>query len=179
MLGSAGELAQALVHIEHAKRQLSDARIPFNPRVPVGGMIEVPAAALAAATLGRKLDFFSIGTNDLIQYTLAIDRGDDSVAHLYDGLHPAVLGLVAHTVRVAKRLRKPVSMCGEMAGDPTLTRLLLALGLRSFSTHPAHLLAVKQQVLRTSLPDLSGLAAKVLRAVDSERVRALLARVSG
>ena len=141
-------------------------------------MIEVPAAALAVASFMKKLAFVSIGTNDLIQYTLAIDRTDDSVAHLYDPLHPAVLFLIAHTIRAATKAGVPVAVCGEMAGELELTRLLLGLGLRQFSMHPAQLLAVKQQVLRSSIPQLEILTQRILRSEDAERTRALLAKLN-
>jgi phosphotransferase system enzyme I (PtsI) len=120
----------------------------------------------------------SIGTNDLIQYTLAIDRTDDAVAHLYDPLHPAVLQLIAHTLKVGLRLKCPVSVCGEMAGDPRLTRLLLGLGLRSFSMHPAHLMAVKQQVMRSHVATLTPMAAKLAKAGRPERILAYLDRIN-
>jgi phosphotransferase system enzyme I (PtsI) len=178
MLTSALEVDQALAALELAKNSLSAEGIPFDPDVPVGGMIEVPAAALAVEWLAKKLDFLSIGTNDLIQYTLAIDRTDDSVAHLYDPLHPAVIQLVAHTLNVGKRMKRPVSICGEMAGDPRLTRLLLGLGLRSFSMHPAHLLSVKQQVLHSDVGLLTPLAGKLMRAGDVTKVQAMLARIN-
>jgi phosphotransferase system enzyme I (PtsI) len=126
----------------------------------------------------KKLDFISIGTNDLIQYTLAIDRTDDNVAHLYDPLHPAVLYLVAHTIRAATKAGVPVAVCGEMAGEAALTRLLLGLGLRQFSMHPAQLLAVKQQVLRSSIPEVEVLAQRILRSEDPERSRALLVKLN-
>jgi phosphoenolpyruvate-protein kinase (PTS system EI component) len=113
-------------------------------------MIEIPAAALALGVFLQKLDFLSIGTNDLIQYTLAIDRTDEAVAHLYDPLHPAVLRLIAHTIQAAQRAGLPVAVCGEMAGDPKLTRLLLGMGLRQFSMHPAQILEVKQEVLMSA-----------------------------
>jgi phosphotransferase system enzyme I (PtsI) len=178
MLASLNELDQALELIAQAKAELEREGIPFNPGIPIGGMIEVPAAALAAEWFARKLDFLSIGTNDLIQYTLAIDRTDDAVAHLYDPLHPGVLQLVAHTLKVGLRLKRPVSVCGEMAGDPKLARLLLGLGLRSFSMHPAHLMAVKQQVMHSHVASLAPLAAKLLRVGRPDRIQAYLARIN-
>jgi phosphotransferase system enzyme I (PtsI) len=178
MLASLSELDQALELIAVAKAELEREGQPFNPGIPIGGMIEIPAAALAAEWFARKLDFLSIGTNDLIQYTLAIDRTDDAVAHLYDPLHPAVIQLVAHTLKVGQRLKRPVSVCGEMAGDPKLTRLLLGLGLRSFSMHPAHLMAVKQQVMHSHVSSLAPLAAKLLRAGRPERIQAYLERIN-
>jgi phosphotransferase system enzyme I (PtsI) len=178
MLASLGELDQALELIAQAKAELEREGQPFNPGIPIGGMIEIPAAALAAEWFARKLDFLSIGTNDLIQYTLAIDRTDDAVAHLYDPLHPAVLHLVAHTLKVGHRFKRPVSVCGEMAGDPKLTRLLLGMGLRSFSMHPAHLMAVKQQVMHSHVSSLTPLVAKLLRAGRPERIQAYLERIN-
>src|SRR5207344_1874250 len=147
MIAHAHEIDQVLRYLANAENTLAQAGVPFDPSVPVGGMDEVPAAALAVASCTKKLDFRSIRTNALIQYTLAIDRTDDNVAHLYDPLHPAVLQLVAHTIRGANKAGVPVAVCGEMAGDERLTRILLGFGLRQFSMHPAHLLTVKQQVL--------------------------------
>jgi phosphotransferase system enzyme I (PtsI) len=129
-------------------------------------MIEIPAAALTLKIFLKYFDFLSIGTNDLIQYTLAIDRADESVAHLYDPCHPAVLRLVAETIAECDRQGKGVSVCGEMAGDTTLTRLLLGLGLRSFSMHPAQILAVKQEVLRADASRLAPWAQQVLESED-------------
>ena len=137
-----------------------------------------PAAALAIGMFLKRLDFLSIGTNDLIQYTLAIDRTDDTVSHLYDPLHPAVLHLVSHTIRSANKAGVPVAVCGEMAGDVQLTRLLLGFGLRQFSMHPAQLPSIKQQILRSSIPEIELAAAKILRADDPAKARALLARLN-
>ncbi len=178
MLSTLSELQQALHLIENAKRSLREEDVPFDPAIEVGGMIEIPAAALAAQAFARQLDFLSVGTNDLIQYTLAIDRTDDTVAHLYDPLHPAILQLLAHTIKAADRAGVSVSVCGEMAGDATLTKLLLGMGLRVFSMHPAHLLAVKQQVLKSSLPEVSGMVQKMLKTDDPEKMRALLAKLN-
>ncbi|MCS6786780.1 MAG: phosphoenolpyruvate--protein phosphotransferase [Thiobacillaceae bacterium] len=178
MLANLKELNQALELIAQAKAELDRAGRPYRRDVPIGGMIEVPAAALAVEWFARRLDFLSIGTNDLIQYTLAIDRTDDSVAHLYDPLHPAVLRLIHHTLRVAARLGKPVSICGEMAGDAQLTRLLLAFGLRSFSMHPAHLLKVKQRILHSDLRELGAHARRLLREGEAERIHAYVQRLN-
>src|SRR5262245_16023659 len=178
MIAHTHEIAQVLRYRANAEDTLAQAGVAFDPSVPVGGMIEVPAAALAVASFMKRLDFLSIGTNDLIQYTLAIDRTDDNVAHLYDPLHPAVLQLVAHTIRTATKAGVPVAVCGEVAGDVALTRLLLGLGLRQFSMHPAQLLAVKQQVLRSSIPEVELLAQRILRSEDPERTRALLAKLN-
>ncbi|MDP2879934.1 MAG: phosphoenolpyruvate--protein phosphotransferase, partial [Sulfuricella sp.] len=174
MLSSLSELRQTLHLIGHAKQELAQENIPFDTRILVGGMIEIPAAALAVQAFAKSLDFLSIGTNDLIQYTLAIDRTDDTVAHLYDPLHPAVLQLIAMTIAAADKAGIPVSVCGEMAGDASLTRLLLGLGLRQFSMHPAHVLTVKQQILKSDLPHITGVAQKMLKAHEPEKLRHLL-----
>lgn len=177
MLASVSEVNQVLFHVEQAKESLREDGLPFGTDVEVGGMIEVPGAALTITHFLERLDFVSIGTNDLIQYTLAVDRGDDSVSHLYDPFHPAVLHLIAHVIRSADRMGVPVSVCGEMAGDVRLTRLLLALGLRSFSMHPAQMLNVKQVILKSDLKRLSPLAEEISLAPDADRVRELLSHV--
>ena len=163
-----------------ARRSSSSTRRaqPYDRKVEIGGMIEIPAAALALPIFMKRLDFLSIGTNDLIQYTLAIDRTDDAVAHLYDPLHPAVLTLVAGTIQTATRGGTPVAVCGEMAGDLQLTRLLLGLGLRNFSMHPSQLLAIKERILRTNLAEVQTLAQRVLRASDPAKTRELLAKLN-
>jgi phosphotransferase system enzyme I (PtsI) len=178
MLAHAHEVEQTLAAVRQAKETLDDHKIRYDQRIQIGGMIEVPAAALSLKYFISKLDFLSIGTNDLIQYTLAIDRTDDTVAHLYDPLHPAVLQLIAQTIRSAKRARTPVAVCGEMAGDAAMTRLLLGFGLREFSMHPAQLLAIKQQVLRTRVREVEKAAARVYLAHDPGKARALLARLN-
>jgi len=178
MLAHAREIDQTLDLIQEAKRQLDDAGLAYDPNVRVGAMIEIPAAAIALPLFLKRLDFLSIGTNDLIQYTLAIDRADNAVAHLYDPLHPAVLHLIAFTLREAKRAGVPVSICGEMAGDPALTRLLLGMGLTEFSMHPSQLLLVKQEVLRAHLKTLEKPVADVLAAFEPEEVQSALDRVA-
>jgi phosphoenolpyruvate-protein phosphotransferase (PTS system enzyme I) len=178
MVAHVNEIDQVLHYVAIARETLTQAGVPFDPGVPVGAMIEVPGAALALSGFAKRLAFLSLGTNDLIQYTLAIDRTDDAVAHLYDPLHPAVLHLVAHTIRAANRSGVPIAICGEMAGEVALTRLLLGLGLRQFSMHPAQLLAVKQQVLRTSIPQVEVLAQRILRSDDSARTRQLLEKLN-
>jgi phosphotransferase system enzyme I (PtsI) len=178
MLAHSHEIDQTLNMISEAKATLELQGVAYDRKIKIGGMVEIPAAALSLSMFLRKLDFLSIGTNDLIQYTLAIDRTDDAVAHLYDPLHPAVLHLVANTIQAANRAQVPVAVCGEMAGDVLLTRLLLGFGLRQFSMHPAQLLTVKQQVLRSNIPDLQPLAAKILRLDDPEKARALLDRLN-
>jgi phosphotransferase system enzyme I (PtsI) len=161
MLAHVQEIQQTLALLEKAKKQLDVRGDRYGP-LKIGAMIEIPAAALMVKTFLRYFDFLSIGTNDLIQYTLAIDRADELVAHLYDPLHPAVLRLVADTIAESNAQGKSVSVCGEMAGDPTLTRLLLGLGLRSFSMHPTQVLAVKQEVLRADVKRLVPWAQAVL-----------------
>jgi phosphotransferase system enzyme I (PtsI) len=178
MLAHAHEIDQTLALISQAKAQLEERGQPYDKDIQIGGMIEIPAAALALPIFMRRLNFLSIGTNDLIQYTLAIDRTDDSVAHLYDPLHPAVLTLVAGTIQTATRGGVPVAVCGEMAGDLQLTRLLLGLGLRNFSMHPSQLLPIKEKILRTNLAEVQTLAQRVLRASDPAKTRELLAKLN-
>jgi phosphotransferase system enzyme I (PtsI) len=178
MLAHVHEIEQTLTLIRQAKQQLDERGTPYDAGVAIGGMIEIPAAALALPIFMRRLDFLSIGTNDLIQYTLAIDRTDDAVAHLYDPLHPAVLTLVAGTIQAATRGGVPVAVCGEMAGDLQFTRLLLGLGLRNFSMHPSQLLPIKERILRTNLAEVQALAQRVLRASDPSKSKELLARLN-
>jgi phosphotransferase system enzyme I (PtsI) len=178
MLAHAHEIEQSLTMVRQAKQQLDDKGVEYDKSIEVGGMIEVPAAALALPMFMRRLDFLSIGTNDLIQYTLAIDRTDDAVAHLYDPLHPAVLHLIAHTIQSANRGGTPVAVCGEMAGETQLTRLLLGFGLRNFSMHPQQLLAIKERVLRTNLAEAQPIAQRVLRQSDPAKTRELLAKLN-
>jgi len=178
MLSTVHELNQTLHLIEETKRGLDQDGIAYDRGVQIGGMIEVPAAALSLRTFTRRLDFLSIGTNDLIQYTLAIDRTDDAVAHMYDPLHPAVLHLVAHIIRGGHEAGKPVAVCGEMAGDVKLTRILLGFGLRQFSMHPAHLLSVKQQMLRSDLEEVTQIAKRMLKTDDPDKLHGLLERMN-
>jgi phosphotransferase system enzyme I (PtsI) len=178
MLATAAEVDQTLALVQRAKESLDEQGVPYDRGIRVGGMIEVPAAALALGIFARKLDFLSIGTNDLIQYTLAIDRTDDTVAHLYDPLHPAVLTLLAHIIRCADKRGVPVALCGEMAGDASLTRLLLALGLRHYSMHTAHLLDVKQVILKTDLARVKPIAQRMLRESDPAKLHALLDKLN-
>jgi phosphotransferase system enzyme I (PtsI) len=178
MLAHAHEIDQSLAMVKQARQQLDDKKIDYDKSVEIGGMIEVPAAALALPMFMRRLDFLSIGTNDLIQYTLAIDRTDDAVAHLYDPLHPAVLHLIAHTIQAANRGGTPIAVCGEMAGEANLTRLLLGFGLRNFSMHAQQLLSIKERVLRTNLAEAQPLAQRVLRQSDPAKTRELLAKLN-
>lgn len=178
MLNSLQELRQSLSQVEYAKEELRDKGLPYSDSVEFGAMIEIPSAALVVGSFIKHIDFLSIGTNDLIQYTLAIDRNDDAVSHLYDPVHPAVLKLILHTIKIGTRGGVPVSVCGEMAGDPRLTRLLLGMGLRKFSMHPANVLSVKQQVLNTHLDRISPITSRMLRTEDPDRIADLLQQLN-
>ncbi|MBC7205492.1 MAG: phosphoenolpyruvate--protein phosphotransferase [Methyloversatilis sp.] len=172
------EIESALAMVALAKQQLREANRKFDDRVEIGAMVEIPAAALALGTLMNHFSFLSIGTNDLIQYTLAIDRADEAVAHLYDPLHPAVLRLVQQVIAQAKRAGMPVAVCGEMAGEPQFARLLLGMGLRQFSMHPSQLLEVKREVLRCDCGDIAPRVIKLLRSDDPIRIREQLERIN-
>ena len=176
MLSTLAELRQTKLLLERAKLSLRNQNIPFNENIELGGMIEIPAAAINAEAFAKELDFLSIGTNDLIQYTLAIDRTDDAVAHLYNPLHPSVLKLISMTIKAGKKLGKSVSVCGEMAGDAKLTKLLIGMGLRQLSMHPSHVLSVKQQILHSELSKVSANARKVLGHTDLEKIEPLVAK---
>lgn len=165
MLAHGREIRQTLSYLDQARALLDQRGMAYGV-VKLGAMIEIPAAALTLRLFLKYFDFLSIGTNDLIQYTLAIDRADESVAHLYDPLHPAVLHLIANTIAECHAQGKSVCVCGEMAGDVTLTRLLLGLGLRSFSMHPAQILAVKQEILRADTTQLVTWARQILESDD-------------
>jgi phosphoenolpyruvate-protein phosphotransferase (PTS system enzyme I) len=175
MISNLQEFRQARALIDSAREELRAEGKPFADDVPVGAMIEVPAAAIAAPMLARHARFFSIGTNDLIQYTLAIDRVDDEVNYLYDPLHPAVLQLIRHTIESGRKAGIPVAMCGEMAGDSRFTRLLLGLGLTDFSMHPNNILEVKQIVVES---DIAALRAAVADALDSNEPQELRDRIA-
>jgi phosphotransferase system enzyme I (PtsI) len=168
MVAHLSEAKAALVAVARARQALALSGHASGD-VMVGAMVEVPAAALALPLFLRHFDFVSIGTNDLIQYTLAIDRADEAVAHLYDPWHPAVLQLLARAIDEARSAGKPVSVCGEMAGDPAFTELLLSMGLRSFSMHPSQIAAVKQRVLRADTRRLSGCLSPVLGSDEPEQ----------
>jgi phosphotransferase system enzyme I (PtsI) len=176
MLAHVHEVEQTLSFVARAREQLKERKVKYDARVPVGGMIEVPAAALSLPAFVRRLKFLSLGTNDLIQYTLAIDRADSSVAHLYEHLHPAVLHLIARTIRVGAKARTPVAVCGEMAGETDLTELLLGMGLRQFSMHPSQVLSVKERLFTLSTKTAAKLAARVLRADDPVEIRKMIER---
>ena len=179
MVAHLSEVRHTLDAIARAKQQLTEAG-RAHADVHVGAMIEVPGAALVLPVFLRYFDFVSIGTNDLIQYTLAIDRGDEAVAHLYDPWHPAVLRLIAETIAQARAAGKHVSVCGEMAGDPNFTDLLLGMGLRSFSMHPSQIATIKQRVLRADAKRWAGRVRGVLASDDPEQeCRPRVERVAG
>jgi len=178
MLSNLAEVIQTLNLIEYAKQSLRNDRMDFDEQIQIGGMIEIPAAALNVETFLKRLDFLSIGTNDLIQYTLAVDRVDDSVAHLYDPFHPAVLWLISRVIQSSHRARKAVSICGEMAGDIQFTRLLLGLGLQQFSMYPAQLLAIKNQILKSNLPDIIPLSQRIIRTDNPAKMHQILSKLN-
>jgi phosphoenolpyruvate-protein phosphotransferase (PTS system enzyme I) len=179
MLAHAFEIDQTLSMIEQAKAQLREANKKFDPLIPVGAMIEIPAAALTLPMFVKRMDFLSVGTNDLIQYTLAIDRADHEVAHLYNPLHPAILYLLSSTISIGAKAGIPVSVCGEMAGDTKLTRLLLGMGLREFSMHPTQILSVKQEILNTDLNVISLLTRKILRTMEPAAIVTAVEQLRG
>ena len=177
MLAHAKEIDETFRLIEKAKQQLHQRGQAFNPNIQVGAMIEIPAAALVLPLFINRFDFLSIGTNDLIQYTLAIDRADHAVAHLYDPLHPAILYLLDSIISQAKRANVPIAVCGEMAGDPTLTKLLLALGLTDFSMHFSQLLLVKREIMKANVGLLKARISRVLKAYEPEAQAKALERL--
>ena len=174
MLAHVKEIDETLRLIEKAKQQLHQRGQAFNPNIQVGAMIEIPAAALVLPLFINRFDFLSIGTNDLIQYTLAIDRADHAVAHLYDPYHPAILNLLFSIIDQAKRANIPVAVCGEMAGDPSMTKLLLGLGLTDFSMHFSQLLLVKREILKADVSLLKSRIGAVLQAIEPEEQAAAL-----
>ena len=178
MLSSLGELKQVKLLIKRAKESLVVENIKFDNEILIGGMIEIPAVAINAEAFAAELDFLSIGTNDLIQYTLAIDRTDDSVSHLYNSIHPAILKLISNTIDAAKKFNKDVSVCGEMAGDPKLTKLFIGMGLTNFSMHPSSILTVKKQILESDATKLRSMSNKVLKQNDSEKIETLLNKIN-
>ena len=174
MLSSDNELRQVKLLIDRAKDILTSERKKFNSKTLIGGMIEVPAAAINAESFASQLDFLSIGTNDLIQYTLAVDRTDDAVSHLYDSSHPALLKLIKGVIDAGTKAGIEVSLCGEMAGDPKLTKLLIGLGLTNFSMHPSSLLKVKKVILESELSKLKSKAKKILNTHDKIEIENLI-----
>ena len=177
MLAHAKEIHETFRLIEKAKQQLHQRGQSFNPNIQVGAMIEIPAAALTLPLFIHHFDFLSIGTNDLIQYTLAIDRADHAVAHLYDPLHPAILSLLYTIITQANKAKTPIAICGEMAGDPTLTKLLLAMGLTDFSMHFSQLLLVKREILKANVSQLKSHLPEILKAVEPEAQAIALERL--
>ena len=178
MIASVSELKQSLVHLDTARRQLTERGETFG-EVETGCMIEIPSAALTVSTLLKHVDFVSIGTNDLVQYTLSVDRGDDTVNYLYQPAHPAVIRLLAHIIRTANRMGKPVSVCGEMAGDSHYTRLLLGLGLRRFSMNVNNLLSVKNAVIHSNTLHIENEMPKIIRNEDPDKTENLIKRLNG
>jgi len=178
MLSSISELRQTKLILERAKASLRKEKIKFNEKILIGGMIEVPAAAISADIFAQELDFLSIGTNDLIQYALAIDRTDDAVSHLYNPLHPAVLKLIALTIKSAHKYKKSIAICGEMAGEPKLTKLLISMGVEQLSMHPSHILRVKQQVLSSSIKNMKTSVQKLLILNEVDKIETLLKRIN-
>jgi len=177
MLSTLDEARQVVANIRTVQNDLARHKVAFDPDMPIGAMIEVPAAAICADSFARYLDFFSIGTNDLIQYTIAIDRINDAVNYLYDPLNRAVLRLISGTIDAGDAAGIPVAMCGEMAGDVRYTRLLLALGLRQFSVHPSLLLEVKHVINQTRVGGTADLARQALNAADPEEFKMLLGQL--
>ena len=174
MLSSDNELRQVKLLIDRAKDILTSERKKFNSKTLIGGMIEVPAAAIDAESFASQLDFLSIGTNDLIQYTLAVDRTDDAVSHLYDSSHPALLKLIKGVIDAGTKAGIEVSLCGEMAGDPKLTKLLIGLGLTNFSMHPSSLLKVKKVILESEFSKLKTKAKRILKTHDKIEIENLI-----
>ena len=178
MITHAFEIEQTLAMIEQAKGQLQAAGLGYDENIQIGAMIEVPAAVLTLPLFVNRLDFLSIGTNDLIQYSLAIDRSDHEVAHLYNPLHPAILQMLSMIIRASEKAGIPVAMCGEVAGDASMTRLLLGLGLRQFSMHPSQLLSVKQEILNCDLKKVAPRAKKILRLHESKAIEFEMKRLT-
>lgn len=178
MISSAWELKQAIHQLDLAKEELREENIPFDENIKIGSMIEIPAAALSIRSILSLVDFVSIGTNDLIQYTLAIDRNDEAVNYLYDPLHPAVLTIIEHIINAANKKNIPVSICGEMAGNVKLTRLLLGMGLRKFSMYSSNILNVKNIILNSDIGEISSKVSKILRTENREKIYELLDKLN-
>ena len=178
MLSNLQEVRKLKEIIEEVKASLNSEGIPYAEEIPLGGMIEVPAAALSADAFAKELDFLSIGTNDLVQYTLAIDRVDDEVTYLFDPLHPAILRLIQMVIDAGRRWDIPVSMCGEMAGESKHIPLLLGLGLREFSMQPGSLLAAKKQLNNLNLSNLTRLTSEYMARINEPEAADLLDRIT-
>ena len=178
MMTSIHELEQVSALIEHAQDVLRQRKVRFNDKIEIGAMIEVPAAALSSDIFAHRLDFLSIGTNDLIQYTLAIDRIDDEVNYLYNPLHPAVLHLVKITIDAGKKAKVPVSLCGEMASDPKYTRLLLGMGLDYFSVQANAILEIKHIINNSNLGKLRTRVCKIMASHDLYEIESLVDKLN-
>ena len=178
MLSSISELRQTKLLLERAKASLRKDKVKFNEKILIGGMIEIPAAAISADIFAQELDFLSIGTNDLIQYALAIDRTDDAVSHLYNPLHPAVLKLIALTIKSAHKYKKSIAVCGEMAGEPKLTKLLISMGVEQLSMHPSHILSVKEKVLNSSIKNIKSSVLRLLNLNEVDKIETLLKKIN-
>ena len=178
MLSSISELRQTKLLLERAKASLRKDKVKFNEKILIGGMIEIPAAAISADIFAQELDFLSIGTNDLIQYALAIDRTDDAVSHLYNPLHPAVLKLIALTIKSAHKYKKSIAVCGEMAGEPKLTKLLIGMGVEQLSMHPSHILSVKEKVLNSSIKNIKTSVLRLLNLNEVDKIETLLKKIN-
>ena len=178
MISQFEEIVRTKEICAEVRDELTRDRYKFNPEVELGIMVETPSAVAMADQFAREVDFFSIGTNDLIQYTMAVDRGNSKIAHLYQHLHPSIVRLLRLTAAAAHRRKIHLSVCGEMAGDLQLTRLLLGLGLRNFSMHPSQLLPIKERILRTNLGEVQAAAQRVLRNTDPAKTRELLAQLN-
>ncbi|MCL2308768.1 MAG: phosphoenolpyruvate--protein phosphotransferase [Proteobacteria bacterium] len=178
MLSGSDEIRPLLAAVEEAKRRLNEEGVAFDRKLEIGAMIEVPSAALALGPFLKQLDFLSIGTNDLTQYLLAVDRTDEAVSHLYNPTHPAMLRLLAHILKRAGQAKVPISLCGEMADDPEMTWLLLGLGLRQFSMPAAGLLAVKERVLNADVSALQKAVTRIVRAEESDKAKALIEKLN-
>lgn len=174
MISSSWELKQVINQLQYVKDELTDEGILFNRNIKIGAMIEIPSAALALKGILSQVDFVSIGTNDLLQYLLAMDRNDESVSYLYNPLHPAVIKVLMLIIKSCNRYGVPVSICGEMASDANLTRLLLGMGLRRFSMHPANILNIKSVILNTNLSGAAAIVSKIIKTENMERISELV-----
>jgi len=178
MVSNAQEVRDLLQLVDITKAQLERQRFAYNPNMSIGIMVEVPSAAISARLIAPLVDFMAIGSNDLTQYTLAMDRDDTNVQPLLDPLNPAILYLIRETIKAGELHNVPVSLCGEMAGDPVYTRLLLGLGLRQFSMHPANILEVKRAIISTNVSSVEKMARAMMRANSPHRTQLLLERIN-
>jgi phosphotransferase system enzyme I (PtsI) len=174
MISGLKEIRQSKEFLEQAKKELREKSIPFDENIKIGAMIEVPSAAVIAGDIAQEVDFLSIGTNDLIQYLLAVDRGNDVVSDLYQEFNPAVIKTIRHIINEGHRTGKPVSMCGEMAGDPVALLLLLGLGLDEFSMNPHVLPEIKKIIRSVSYSEAEEIARRVLEMKTEDDVKDFL-----